>query len=218
MASSRTAAVPSAVSETLVRTLIWLDVRLGLLFAVGLPLVLLVWAAVRREGALLRLLGLYWKVASLLFIALLLHVGNQAVAYPLVVLAQLLIPITLWFWVDLNEELQDLPPWRALPLTLRIWRWSLTLQSLAAAALAITGLGCLGGPAVFTTARCLIWRQPPQMLNAWTDRGLDFVIGGDWNPTLAAFAGYLALLGYAVGLLQWLLVRLPKQGRVAGEF
>jgi len=206
------------VSETLVRTLIWLDVRLGLLFAVGLPLVLLVWASVRREGALLRLLGLYWKVASLLFIALLLHVGNQAVAYPLVVLAQLLIPITLWFWVDLNEELQDLPPWRALPLTLRIWRWSLTVQSLAAAALASTALGCLGSPALFNAARCLTWRQPPQMLNAWTDRGLDFVIGGDWNPTMAAFAGYLALLGYAVGLLQWLLVRLPKQGRVAGEF
>jgi hypothetical protein len=206
------------VSETLVRTLIWLDVRLGLLFAVGLPLVLLVWASVRREGALQRLLGLYWKVASLLFIALLLHVGNQAVAYPLVVLAQLLIPITLWFWVDLNEELQDLPPWRALPLTLRIWRWSLTVQSLAAAALASTALGCLGGPALLNTARCAIWRQPPQMLNAWTDRGLDFVIGGDWNPTMSAFAGYLALLGYAVGLLQWLLVRLPKQGRVAGEF
>lgn len=218
MATSRTAAVLSAVSETLVRTLIWLDVRLGLLFAVCLPLVLLVWASVRREGALLRLQGLYWKVASLLFIALLLHVGNQAVAYPLVVLAQLLIPITLWFWVDLNEELQDLPPWRALPLTVRIWRWCLTLQSLAGAALAITGLGCLGGPAVFNTVRCLIWRQPPQLLNAWSDRGLDFVIGGDWNPALAAFAGYLALLGYAVGLLQWLLVRLPKQGRVAGEF
>ena len=100
----------------LYRTLVWLDYRLAALFAVGLPLVLLVWASVRREGALLRLLGLYWKVASLLFIALLLHVGNQAVAYPLVVLAQLLIPITLWFWVDLNEELQDLPPWRALPL------------------------------------------------------------------------------------------------------
>jgi hypothetical protein len=71
---------------------------------------------------------------------------------------------------------------------------------------------------VFNTARCLIWRQPPQLLNVWTDRGLDFVIGGDWNHTMAAFAGYLALLGYAVGLLQWLLVRLPKQGRVAGEF
>jgi hypothetical protein len=32
---------------------------------------------------MLRLLGLYWKVASLLFIAVLLHVGDQAVAYPL---------------------------------------------------------------------------------------------------------------------------------------
>ena len=27
-----------------------------------------------------------------------------------------------------------------------------------------------------------------------------------------------ALVAYVVGLLQWLLVRLPKQGRVAGEF
>ena len=207
------------MSETLYRTLIWLDVRLGLLCAVGLPLVLLVWAASRREGALLRLLGLYWKVASLMPIALLLLVGQQPLGYPLVLLAQLLMPLTVWFWVDLNEELQDLPPWRGLPLTVRIWRWCLTLQSVAGAVLISTALGCLaGGPAAFNGARCLVWRQPPQLFNAWIDRGLDFVIGGDWNPTMAAFAGYLALLGYAVGLLQWLLVRLPKQGRVAGEF
>ena len=32
------------------------------------------------------------------------------------------------------------------------------------------------------------------------------------------FVGYVALVAYVVGLLQWLLVRLPKQGRVAGEF
>jgi len=218
MATSRTAETASAVSETLYRTLVWLDVRLGLLFAVGLPLVLVVWAASRRQGAILRLLGLYWKVASLLFIALLLLVGNQAIGYALVLLAQLLMPLAVWFWVDLNEELQDLPPWRALPLTTRIWRWCLTLQALGGAALAATALGCLRGSASLGSAACLIWRQPPQQLNAWVDRGLDFVIGGDWNPTMAAFAGYLALLGYVVGLLQWLLVRLPRQGRVAGEF
>jgi hypothetical protein len=28
----------------------------------------------------------------------------------------------------------------------------------------------------------------------------------------------VALVAYGVGLLQWLLVRLPKQGRVAGGF
>ncbi|MFN9646572.1 MAG: DUF3177 domain-containing protein, partial [bacterium] len=26
------------------------------------------------------------------------------------------------------------------------------------------------------------------------------------------------LVGYVVGLLQWLLLRVPRQGRVAGEF
>ena len=45
-----------------------------------------------------------------------------------------------------------------------------------------------------------------------------FVFGGQWTPAVAAFVGYLALVGYAVGLLQWLLVRLPRQGRVAGDF
>ena len=218
MASSRTAVSALAVSDSLYRTLVWLDVRMGLLFAVGLPLVLLIWAAVRREGAIQRLLELYWRVASLLFIALMLHVGNQPLAYPLVVLALLLMVAVLWFWVDLNEELQDLPPWRALPLTTRIWRWCLTLQGLVGAVLASTALGCLGGGALFQAVRCQVWRQPPQLLNGWSDRALDFVIGGNWNPTMAAFAGYLALLGYVVGLLQWLLVRLPKQGRVAGEF
>jgi hypothetical protein len=28
----------------------------------------------------------------------------------------------------------------------------------------------------------------------------------------------VALVAYVVGLLQWALVRLPKQGRVAGDF
>ncbi len=206
------------MSESLYRVLVWLDVRLGLLFAVGVPVVLLIWALLRREGAIQRLLALYWKTASLMFIALLLHIGNQPLAYLLVVLAQLLMVLVLWFWVDINEELQDLPPWRALPLTTRIWRWCLTIQAGASVLLTSTGLGCLSGGALAATGRCLIWRQPPQLLNAWTDRSLDFVIGGDWNPTLAAVAGYLALLGYAVGLLQWLLVRLPRAGRVAGEF
>ncbi|MEB3276734.1 MAG: DUF3177 family protein [Cyanobacteriota bacterium] len=206
------------MSDPLYRTLVWLDVRLGLLFAVGLPLVLLVWAAFRCQGAILRLLGLYWKVSSLLFIALLLLVGNQSIGYPLVLLAQVLMAVVLWFWVDLNEELQDLPPWRALPLTLRIWRWCLTIQALASAVLVATALGCSSGGVALQAARCLVWRQPPQQLNGWTDPALDFVIGGDWNPTMAAFGGYLALLGYAVGLLQWLLVRLPRQGRVAGDF
>jgi len=110
MATSRTAETASAVSETLYRTLVWLDVRLGLLFAVGLPLVLVVWAASRRQGAILRLLGLYWKVASLLFIALLLLVGNQAIGYALVLLVEMLVAalaLVLLARLNLRQFKQD---------------------------------------------------------------------------------------------------------------
>jgi hypothetical protein len=66
MAPYRTIRVLPALPEPLYRSLVWLDVRVAVLFSIGVPLVLLVWAAVRREGALVRLLGIYWKVASLL--------------------------------------------------------------------------------------------------------------------------------------------------------
>ncbi|KEF40988.1 MAG: membrane protein [Cyanobium sp. CACIAM 14] len=202
--------------ELLYRSLVWLDVRLGILFAVGVPLVLLVWAALRREQALVRLLLLYWKVASLQMIALLLLTGNRPTGFLLLVLAPLLVVATLWFWVDLNEELADMPPWRALPLTLRIWRWSLTLLSLAAASLAVTALPCMSGGA--TPGLCRVWLEAPQGLHGVVARVFAFVFGGDWTPGVAAFVGYAALVGYVVGLLQWLVVRLPRLGRVAGEF
>lgn len=203
--------------ELLYRTLVWLDVRLGMLFAVGLPLVLLLWAALRREQALVRLMGLYWKVASLQLIALLLLTDNRPLGFPLLVLAPLLVVVALWFWVDLNEELADMPPWRALPLTLRIWRWSLTLLSLAAASLAVTALPCMadGGAQL---SLCRVWLEAPRGLHGVVARVFAFVFGGAWTPAVAAFVGYVALVAYAVGLLQWLVVRLPRLGRVAGEF
>lgn len=213
MAPNRTVRVP----EALYRSLVWLDVRLGVLFAIGLPLVLLVWSAQQREAALLRLLGLYWKVASLLLIAVLLLTDSRPVGFLLLLIAPLLITASLWFWVDINEELADLPPWRPLPLSVRIWRWSLTLQSLLAAGLAATALACMGSAAI-GSANCQVWLAAPAQLHGVVARLFGFVFGGTWSPAVAAFCGYLALVAYVVGLLQWLLVRLPRQGRVAGEF
>ncbi len=207
---------PAAVPEALYRSLVWLDVRLGVLFAVAVPLVLLLWAQLRREGAVLRLLGLYWKVASLLLIALLLLTDRRPVGYGLLVVAPLLIVASLWFWVDLNEELADLPPWRPLPLTVRIWRWSLTLLSLLSAGFATTALACLGGAGRLPS--CPLWLEAPAVLHGGVARVFGFIFGGQWTPAVAAFLGYVALAAYAVGLLQWLLVRLPRQGRIAGEF
>ncbi|MFM7313106.1 MAG: DUF3177 family protein [Cyanobium sp.] len=201
--------------DLLYRSLVWLDVRLGVLFAVAVPLVLLIWSVNRREAALQRLLALYWKTASLMLIALLLLVDGRPIAYPLLVIAPLLSLTSLWFWVDLNEELADMPPWRALPLTVRIWRWSLTLVCLLTSGFALTALPCLRGAG---SALCRRWLEAPQVLNASLDRVFDFIFGTDWTPGAAAFLGYFALVAYGVGLLQWLLVRLPRQGRVAGDF
>lgn len=198
------------------RGLVWLDLRLGLLFAVGVPLVLLAWAAWKRETAILRLMGLYWKVSSLLLVAVLLLTDARPSGYLLLVLAPLLSLAALWFYVDLNEELEDLPPWRPLPLTVRIWRWSLTFQALLSAALAVVALPCMAGPRRLPL--CAAWLEAPSGLHGGLARLFGFVFGGNWTPGVAAFVGYVGLVAYAVGLLQWLVVRLPRQGRVAGEF
>ena len=213
MAPSRTCPVP----EALYRTLVWLDYRLAVLITVGVPLVLLVWALWRREQALVRLLGIYWKLASLLLITDLLLADRRPLGFLLAIPAQLIVVAGVWFWVDLNEELADLPPWRPLPLTLRIWRWSLSYWGVIGAVFSLSALGCMDRGAM-AGGHCRVWLQPPIQLQNAVDGVFDFVLGGDWTPAIAAFVGYLALVVYVVGLLQWALVRLPKMGRVAGGF
>jgi len=200
----------------LYRTLVWLDYRLAALFALGLPLVLLIWATIRRERAMQRLLGLYWKVASLLLIAVLLLTDNRPVGFLVALLAQLLVVICLWFWVDLNEELADLPPWRPLPLAVRAWRWGVSVFAALGALLSSLALGCLGGD--LRRPFCQAWLEAPDDLHGGAARVFAFLFGGTWSAAIAAFVGYVALVAYGVGLLQWALVRLPRQGRVAGGF
>ena len=200
----------------LYRTLVWLDYRLAAVFALGLPLVLLVWSALKREQALTRLMGIYWKVASLLLITVLLLTDNRPLGYLLAVLSQLLVVISVWLWVDLNEELADLPPWRPLPFAVSAWRWGLTVFGVLGAALSAVALSCVGGG--LTRPICRVWLEAPDDLHGGVASVFDFVFGGSWTAAIAAFVGYVSLVAYGVGLLQWLVVRLPKQGRVAGGF
>ena len=200
----------------LYRTLVWLDYRLAALVAVGLPLVLLVWSAMKQERAMQRLLSIYWKVASLLLVAVLLLTDNRPLGYLVALLAQLLVVVCLWFWVDLNEELADLPPWRPLPFTVRAWRWGMSLFGVFGAALSAMALSCVSGG--LSRPICRAWLEAPDDVHGGFARTFGFLFGGSWTGAIAAFVGYVALVGYGVGLLQWLLVRLPRQGRVAGGF
>ena len=115
-----------SVNDLSYRALIWLTYRLAATFALGLPLVLLAWAAIRREAPMLRLLNQYWKVSSLMAIGLLLLTDARPLGFIVALVAPLLMAVSVWFWVDINEELNDLPIWRPLPLTIRLWRWALS--------------------------------------------------------------------------------------------
>lgn len=205
----------SSVPEISYRIVVWLTYRLAATFAVGLPFVLLIWAAVRREASMVRLLTIYWKVASLFPISVLLLTDQRPLGYLTALLAPLLMVLSIWFWVDLNEDLADLPPWRPLPFVVRLWRWALSAVGVLAVATAFISLPCLinvNGP------HCQAWVEGPVGLHRIVEVVFQFIFGGQWTVGIAAFIGYVALVVYVVGLLQWLLVRLPRQGRVAGEF
>ena len=203
------------MNELSYRTLVWLTYRLAAMFALGLPLVLLIWSAIKRETSLVRLLSLYWKVASLMAISMLLLTSQQPLGYITALIAPLLMVVSIWFWVDLNEELEDLPAWRPLPLTVRAWRWALSGSGLLSVVMTGTALNCVqvaDGPS------CGFWMEAPRGLHRLVEIVFEFLFGGQWTESVAGFIGYLALVAYVAGFLQWLLVRLPRQRRVAGGF
>ena len=203
------------MNELTYRALVWLTYRLAATFAVGVPLVLLIWSAWRREPLVLRMLGIYWKVASLMAISLLLLTDQRPLGYAMAVAAPVLMVISLWFWVDINEELADQPSWRPLPLVVKVWRWAFSGFGLLSLGMSVTGLGCMQQ---LQSPACLAWLEAPQGIHGLAATVFNFLFGGLWTEAVAAFVGYVALAAYLAGLLQWLLVRLPRYGRVAGDF
>ena len=148
-------------------------------------------------------------------VSLLLLTDQRPLGYATGVVAPVLMVISLWFWVDINEELADQPTWRPLPLAVKVWRWAFSGFGLLSLGMGATGLRCmqeLDSPA------CLSWLEAPQGIHGLAATVFNFLFGGLWTEAVAAFVGYVALGAYLAGLLQWLLVRLPRYGRVAGEF
>ena len=181
----------------------------------GLPLVLLFWSAFRKESSILRLLTIYWKIASLFPISLLLLTDQKSIGFITNFLAPMFMVGAIWFWVDINEELADLPPWRPLPFTVRVWRWALSGFGIISCAISFISLKCINSIA---ENNCLAWLEGPKGLHEVLEVILKFLLGAQWTEQVAAFVGYLALMTYIIGLLQWLLIRLPRQGRIAGQF
>ena len=197
------------MNETLLRALVWMDYRLALIFTAIAPLVLLIWALVKRKEAIYKLLIIYWRVASLLLITLYLLIPAWEAGFLSGVAGRILIPLTLWFWVDLNEEIRDLPQ-SLLKLAFTSWRWAVTLYCSLGAIASSFFVPCGFSSAAQNSDFCQVWLEVPQAYRA-------LFHAKEGNEGFLGFLGAMGLTIYLLYLAYFLLVRLGKQGRSALE-
>jgi hypothetical protein len=190
--------------------LVAMDYRLAVLFAVVIPLILLIWSVIRQSEAILRLMIIYWRVSSLLMITVYLLIASLPWGFITGFIARLLIPISLWFWVDLNDEIKDLPP-SLLKFVVTCWRWAVTVYCLLGAVASAFSLSCAFSTPeqIEKTASCQIWLQAPWQYKIWFHSG-----------STLGFLGFLGVAGaivYALYFAYFLFLRLGRQGRSALE-
>jgi hypothetical protein len=196
------------MQDELLRSLVWTDYRLAVLFAVLIPLILLIWAFVQKVDSMVRLMIIYWRVSSLLAITVYIFIAGWPIAFISGFLARLLIPISLWFWVDINDDIQDMQP-RPLKLALTSWRWAITIYSILGALAMIPSLPCAFAQGVIRTPSCRAWLEAPSVFKQMFHPGS--------KPEFLGFIGMMLLLFYVCYLSYFVLIRLGKQGRSAME-
>ena len=203
------------MTEPQFQILVWLSYRIAATFAFGLPLFLLIWAKRSNLSSIDRLLSIYWKVSSLYAINLLFLSSESQFGQLISLIAPILMVVSIWFWFDLNEEIDEMPIYKPIAITTRIWRWTLTFWSLLNTGLHLFSWRCLNS---INENFCGTWTEIPLDSFITTKTIIKFVLDGNWSIGFASFFAYLALILYLIGLLQWLIVQLPKNGRFAGKF
>lgn len=197
------------MNEVWFRPLVWMDYRLGAVLTVVIPFVLLIWTLFQRKEAMQKLLIIYWRVASLLMITVYLMIPAWKVGFISAFAARILIPIALWFWVDLNEEIRDLPK-SNFKLVFTSWRWATTAYCVLGAVANAIFLPCGLSNGSLETAFCQVWLEGPQVYQ-------QFFHPKPGNEGVLGFMGAVGLIVYIIYLAYFVLIRLGKQGRSALE-
>ena len=202
------------------QSLIWMDYRLAIICAVVIPVILTILSFLQKIDAIGCLLVIYWRVSSLLLITIYLLIpgwnGENSsfeilcahLGFITAILARILIPISLWFWVDLNDEIKDLS-WSFLKLALTSWRWILTVYSIVGVIFRILFSSCLISTIALETSSCQVWIAAP--IQYWS------IFHNNTTSIFLGFVGFVGLLVYVIYFMYFLLIRLRKQGRLALE-
>ena len=203
------------MTEAQFQILVWLSYRIAATFAFGLPLFLLIWAKISNVSSIDRLLSIYWKVSSLYAINLLFLSDENQLGQIISFISPILMVSSIWFWVDLNEEINEMSVYKPIALTTRIWRWTLSFWCILNTGLHLFSWRCLNS---ISGSYCDTWREIPYNSFLTTKIIIKFILGGNWTTAVATFFAYLALILYGIGFIQWLIMQFPKNGRFAGKF
>ena len=189
---------------------VWLSFQLSIIFFIGIPITLLMWSIKRRNKAVNTLLSIYWKISLLFFISLLLLIGKYRYALYVTNISTLLMTISVWFWNDINDELKEYDFSSSLTTTTKIWRWSLTFISLNFLIQSLQNFNCFS---FINSDACEIWLQPSSNLYIFIKNLFNFFFGANFTQPIAKYLGLFLLLIYTLGLIQWSIIKLPKNGR-----
>ena len=189
---------------------IWLSFQLSIIFLIGIPFTLSFWSIKKRNKAVIKLLSIYWKVSLLFFISLLLLIGKYSYALVITNISILLMTISVWFWNDINDELKEYDFSYSLTTTTKIWRWTVTFISLNFLFESLKNFSCLS---IVNSAACEVWLQPSLNLYEIIKNLFNFLFGANFTQPIAKFLGLFSLLIYTLGLIQWSIIKLPKNGR-----
>lgn len=188
------------------RPFVWIDYRLAVLFLVIIPLILLIWAFVQKAESIQRLLTIYWRISSLVAITIYLMIAQYPVSFISGLMARILIPISLWFWVDLNDEIEYQTS-GSLKFIFTSWRWATTVYCIFGTLAFIPFLGCAFSGNVLNTPYCRVWFEAPLLFKEY--------FHANSKAEFLGFLGITSLVIYVLYLSYFVLIKLGKQGRSA---
>ena len=189
---------------------VWLTFQISIIFLIGIPVSLFMWAIKKKNKAVNKLLSIYWKISLLFFISLLLLIGNYSYALIITNISTLLMTISVWFWHDINDELKEYDFSYFIITTTKVWRWSLTFISLNFLIQSLKNISCFS---LINSPACEIWLQPSSNLYKVIKSLFNFLFGANFSQPIAKFLGLFSLLVYVLGLIQWSIIKFPKNGR-----
>ena len=118
--------------------------------------------------------------------------------------------VSIWFWNDINDELREYDFSCSLATTTKIWRWTVTFISLNFLIQSLQNLNCFS---FINSDACAMWLKLSSNLYISIKELFKFFFGANFTQSIAKFLGLFSLSIYTLGLIQWSIIKLPKNGR-----